>query len=287
MTHEGVADQIRGTKLYSIIIFDEHLHDDLADNPKYARIENHLLDCELLRQAKGDYPFSRDVPMIDEVRELLNRHAVDTSAGNHHDEKEHYKFKDELEMQYYDNRYLLKIPEIIEAEKEMCGYDDDDNPILNELVLENKIKQRMEEIIIPRTQKTWERVYDMPKPLSHWDYRSSFHQHFFIDNGNEILHAAGNYGSSGARWDLGIMIHAFAMQAEVTTYVMVYNEFNELILKEEYPRQFRCVHPHYGCNYHIDRDVSNKLVEGICVNKSDYVKEKFYETDDSAEESGV
>jgi hypothetical protein len=270
-----MAERLRGCKYYSIIIFDEHLHEDLSRNPKYAKIENHLLDCELLNQAKGGSPFNRDVPMIDEVRELLKRHEVDCSAGNHHDEDEHYKFKDGLEMQYYDNRYLLKIPEIIESEKEMCKYDYDENDeeieITDPAELQARIDKRMEEIIIPRTRLTWERVYDMPKPLSHWDYRSHFHQHFFIDDGENILHASGNYGSSGARWDLGIMIHAFAMLSDVRTYIMVYNEFNELVLKEEHS-QFRCVSPSYGCNYHCDRDVSNKLVEGICVNKTDYVK---------------
>jgi hypothetical protein len=118
---------------------------------------------------------------------------------------------------------------------------------------------------------------NLPVCLAHWDSRNTFQQYFFVETDDAVFHVRGGTGSSGARWDLGIMIHAFAelhkQGVKITTHTAHYNELNELHLLETFD-DFRCMHPMHGCNYHNlgGREETELLVKDICVQKDNFIK---------------
>lgn len=265
--HEEIAESIKDLKLSSIIIFIDHLDEDISEDPYYASLEHYIICSELEEDAMRI--LERKFPDVDTVKSLLTSYGCSLSKGNHFTESEHVEHRIKLTDDFYHNLIYLETPALLEDRKEYLSEDEEGEPIPEDK-LEATIAAGLMEYVSPRTRIHWSRKMDLPKILSHWDSRNPVQQYFFVERDGHTEVAQGGCGSSGSRWDIGIMTHAFAhlhrQGKQIPTYVMLYNSRNELILMDSYDT-FRCVNRYHGGNYHIEHDKSEELLKGIVIDK--------------------
>jgi rubredoxin len=289
VSHKDVALLLKDKKLFSVIIFSEMLHKDLWENPDYCKRETTIYCNSLTAEVRTK--MQNKWPMIDTVKEKLKKLAeedgLELSVGNHHDDTDQYKHDSALEDAYYAGLEDLEKCNLLNEYREGCRwFYDEETGEEREATPEEQEKEweeTKEMLLSPRTRQSYDRVYALPKCLARWDSRNNFQQYFFIENEDSFESAQGGYGSSGSRFDLGLMIHTFAhlhhQGKEIPTYIMIYNQYNELHLVKDSPT-FLCLSPSFGCNYNnYDREEREIETKGIIVNRHEFVVDEWDKED--------
>ncbi|MBF0362357.1 MAG: hypothetical protein HQK49_15175 [Oligoflexia bacterium] len=286
--HKVLAKQINDKELASIIVFEDYLRKDLLDNQKFCKQETVIEINRLTEEAQKQIKL---FPSTDEIEELFKKNELILHKGNYHKDEDHRTHKSTLLDSYYEGLLDLEKAKVVFDYKESCKwYFNEETEEEREATAEEEEAQWIkiqEELIMPRTSTKVERIYDLPECLAHWDDRNNFQQYFFVKQDTGWEYISGGYGSSGSRYNLGIMIHAFAhlqkqkqkQKKNIPTWVLEYNNCNETILRD-HTDTFRCVAPHFGSNYHNDdRDETERLTKSLIVHRGDYVKERDWSSD--------
>lgn len=248
--HEELARAIAESdlKTYMIITCADRLAEEHWDDPEYLHKTNHIIISEALEEARSlmaNKYYSRE-----ELDAIIEKRGYPSREFNYReDEGRGFKFRLEDELFHYQemlklSEVLLKIEEdsvyLVDEEGYHVEGPDDDLITLTdpEEILKNR-ERLFRRWLMPRIRTECDRVYNMPMPLDHWDYRSSWHQLFLVEipsEGITLVHRGGS-GSSGAREENGRWAHTFAFLAkelgiETPTFFVRYDCHN--VWREEF-----------------------------------------------------
>lgn len=275
-----------------IIIESQRLADEYWDDPKYMHKTNHLCFCEAQQDARKELVnrYFRTEALV----KFSTDNDLSTWKYNYKEQEEKERiFKFEVEDAIFEYQERLKIAEtVIDAVKEAetylfdeCGYvqckddmnnvegvefDDEGYALVKDPeVIKQQRDSILHRLLKPKMMTEHARVYDMPDPFCHWDYRSFWHQWFAIvdKRTNQIVIHRGNSGSSGAREENGRWGHTFCHLAKVHgiethTSHLLYNKHNQLELRASYDT-FKSLRYDLCGNYQVESySEVDKLFEG-------------------------
>ena len=287
--HDEIAQIIceKNLTTYMVTIVSERLAEEHWDAPVFIHKSNSLGICvaeETARKELTNRYYDQEA-----LNGLIKKHELPTWRYNYKDPEDERKFIFELEDALFNYQVKRKIQEIIpqcllEAaykvdEEGWTVEDDNDNPVMetDPTIIEKRKEKILEDLLIPRVFTTNERVYNIPKPMSHWDYRSKWHQFFFVDVPEEGLtvFGRGHNGGSGSREENGRWAHTFAELAvthgiETPSYLLRYNKHNELHLKE-YTTYFRVLDTDLSGNYPSNSETLSRLFTDRTLPAMEYV----------------
>jgi len=243
-THQSLAKSFYDENLncYSLIVVSENLNDELRDNPKYIKITNNISVSKAVEMARTN--LINKWYNSDKAKQLLEKYNVELNADNFSNEEVNKKHFRKLEDGIFDMQLQMEIFKFLYNLRENCKWeytDEEEDQIreLNQEEFDQKFQSSLEEFLMPRTYQTYERVYDLPFPLSYWDRRNIFQQWFFVEKDDKICFVIGGSGGSMQRHLLGLYSHAFA-ELEFTynkkcpTGVYIYSDRNEMKLFKEF-----------------------------------------------------
>lgn len=279
-THDKLAEIVAENKFktYMVITVCDRLADEHWDDPLFIHKTNHLIISEARDRARdilNDKYFSQS-----KLDALILKKEFQTKEFNFQDDKER-SFKKRIEDELFNYQEQVEMFHFMTNILKNAKYKlDDDGYILenaeeNEFILEadtevieeQKLKL-LERFLMPRVTTTFDRVYNMPDPFNYWDYRSYYHQAFYVELHDEektYVDIGGN-GSSGRRESNGRWAHAFGLLAtkygiETPTFFMRYNKHN--IFSEDFRLDtFATLGRDLSGNYSSTRDVMAPLFKG-------------------------
>lgn len=275
--HEDLATFIHENNLstHMVIVVSELLAAEHWDDPEYIHKTNTLGISVVEEQARNE--LTNKYYNQEAIDELIKRKEFPTWRYNYKDPDNERKFKFVIEDALFEYQIKRKIQDLIPQALEMAHYksneegwpiEDEEGEYLIETdhrVIEKRKDAILEALIAPRVFTSSERVYNMPQPLCHWDYRSKWHQFFFVDVPEEgiTVYGRGHNGSSGSREANGRWAHAFAHLEEIfgvgtPTYILRYDKHNKLHLKE-YSTSFKVLDTDLSGNYPSDTATLHSL----------------------------
>jgi hypothetical protein len=242
--HEGLAKVIaeNGLMTYMVITCADMLADEHSEDPRYLHKTKHIHVCEALGNVRREMTnryFKRE-----ELDALFKKYEFPEKEFNYkEDDGRAFKFRLEDELFSYQEtsklvEFMVDVMGDAKCKLDDDGYailDDNDDPIpeTDKAVVRRQEEMLLERFLIPKIHTSYDRVYNMPRPFEHWDYRSSWHQGFFVEIPEEKITIAdkGGSGSSGARESNGRWAHTFATLAtkhgiETPTFFMIYDKHN-------------------------------------------------------------
>jgi len=288
-SHEDLATIIYEKNLttHMVIVISERLAAHHWEDPQYVHSTNLLGCCILEEQARKELTnryFDQD-----EIAGIIKNHEMPTWRYNYKDPESERKFKFELEDALFQYQIKRKMLELLPHHLELANFkfDDEDWPVENDdgeyapeadpQVIEKRKNKILEDILIPRVFTDFERVYNMPQPLHHWDARCRWHQFFFVDIPEEGLtvYGRGHSGGSGSRADNGKWAHTFAELSETygrvtSTYILRYDKDNALHLKE-FHSDFRVLDCDLSGNYDSNSRTLQRLFHDRTLSVMEYV----------------
>jgi hypothetical protein len=270
---------------FMVIVEAEHLADEHYDDPAYIHKTNTIGICraqEKARDSLGNRWFKDD-----ELTAIIEKKEFPTWKYNYQEQpKEERDFKHQIEDALFSYQEIKEMFNNIisdlsvakyklDEEGFILEYDDDD---YDDYHLETDPQQvgknrelLLERLLMPRVLSEHKRVYAMPKPFSHWDSRSFWHQFFFVENHNtkETLWDRGHGGGSGTRESNGRWSHTFAylekmLGVKTPTWHLIYNSHNQLVPHAHYD-SFKSLRYDLTGNYDWDYKESKELFEGFLV----------------------
>jgi len=277
--HENLAKLIaeKGWKTYMVIACCDMLADEHWDDPDYMHKTNHLLVCKALQEVRKGIVnryFSRD-----DLDALIKKYNFPAKEFNYkEDEARAFKFRVEDELFHYQEtvslvKCMIDVMDTARYKLDEEGYplhDDDDEMILefDEDVIEKQKELLFERFLIPNISTTHDRVYNMPNPLTWWDYRSGYHQAFYIEVPEENITFGdmGGGGSSGRRESNGRWAHTFGLLAtkygvETPTFFTRYDPHN--VWREDFRLPtFAALRRDLSGNYQSTREIMEPLFKG-------------------------
>ena len=260
--HEEIAEELSSSAkgFASVIIVCQRLKDSLWDDPEHMHIKNDIVVSEVQREARTrlmNRYYSQD-----ELQELIEKFELKTWKQNYGSDKEDedHKFKIAVEDALFQQQELLAMFDVMGELREQCWWDYDEDTDEERKRTEEEFQAEWDRVkvekTVPGVWSTYDRVYAMPTPFDHWDYRNRFQQWYFIHTDTGIGYRRGGSGSSGQREDQGRYAHVFATLTtkfgkSIPTYILEYTETNELVLVRQYD-MFRAVDQELTGNYHAD-----------------------------------
>ncbi len=283
-SHEAIAKWLFDNKehisTYMLIVESELLADEHRDDPNYLQQTHHICVSKAESSALDHLQNKWFTPS--EIDKFISKYKWPITRYNYQDDDAR-SFKFELEdalFQYQKTKdMVLSIIEELNFAKfamDDDGYlieDDDDQyiPVTDKSVIEQNREKILEYNLVPQVHTTYDRVYAMPEPFNHWDYRSFWHQFFFVENHKtkQTLYKRGQGGGSGSREENGKWAHTFAELEKVygvktPTWHLVYTEHNILRLQEKY-NSFKSFNYDLTGNYAWDYKKSHKLFDGMLI----------------------
>ena len=213
-THQEFAKVLNNenAKCYSIIIVSQMLDDKFGNDPKYMKVKNNIAVSEAVEEARRS--LVNKYHTKEQIDELFKSYELELKADNYsEDEKVHREHVCKLEDGIFEMQQQKAMFEYLCQLKESCKYeytDEGEDIELSKIEAETRFEIELEKVLMPRIYKTYERVYDLPYPLAHWDSRNVFQHYFFIENENSIRYIIGGSGGSLQRHQLGLYAHTFA-----------------------------------------------------------------------------
>lgn len=261
--HEDLAKTLSsGYELSSALVNRKHLFEVLSENPKYVKIKTCVLSSEVEEIARKR--IGNSYTDIEEVRTyLFDRWQNPIEANNMSSEEDDRKYQSEMIDLFYDGEIKSFYPEIIEEFKESFWYhydeEKDEKTLKTEEEFERTWPTELRRILAPRTQRRWERIYDMPEPFNHWDSRNLWEQYFFIRpliSDPITFYCHGGSASSHQRYVQGLMGHTFCLLEHkygltIPMDIYCYNESNEFTRTKRYAR-FKTMNLELSGNYKVD-----------------------------------
>lgn len=259
--HEEIAEKLsHGYVLESAIIVRKDLASDLNDNPKYATVKAHIRVCEVEEEARKE--MQNRYMSCDEVITLLELWENDFKASNSSTEEEDRKLKSKMEDYFFEAQTKTLYPEIIEAHKYAfkTNYNEDteEETEKTDEEFEKTWPIELQRILTPKIERTWERIYTMPEPHSHWDSRNVWQQTFVIRPviDKQAYYCHGGSASSHQRFVQGLMAHTYAMlehkyALKIPTTIYEYNECNEFVKVNKFDT-FKTMDSELSGNYQYD-----------------------------------
>lgn len=271
LNHETMAKYFAENKCKcaSIIITIQHLNNSLYDDPNHMHKTNHLM-CSIVEEEARERSLNRYYNG-EELQKIIEKYELPKWAVNFGDnqEEENKKFRVELEDAIFEAQKNQHYCEIINEYMEMCRYDYNEETEEDTKRTDDQFQkawtQEKEKIFMPRYRTRYDRVYHMPDPFCHWDYRNPFQQYYFIELDNVIYWTKGGTGSSGQREHHGRYAHTFAMlehnyKYTIPTYCFLYDEMNIFRHVKDYKTFKAIVFDLYG-NYGVDWSETKYLFE--------------------------
>lgn len=296
-SHESIAEIIakNGYKTYMVAVVCDRLATDHWDDPIYMHKTNHIIVSKAKEEARRALMNKYFSP--EEIAHLIEKYEMPTLEFNFKaDEDRGFKFKlEDSFFEYQEEREIISIMESVldgskyKVDDEGYPIEDDEGNFILEDDPEKVDKQKeklLEEWLIPRVQTTYDRVYNMPAPFSWWDYRSAFHQGFFVEVDTEGVTYVdmGGSGSSGRRESNGRWAHTFGLLAhkykiETPSFFMRYDKNN--VFREDFRLDtFAVIGRDLSGNYSSSQEIMRPLFKGRVYNiearketfEYDYVK---------------
>jgi hypothetical protein len=265
----------KGYKTYMVAVVCDRLSDEHWDDPVYMHKTNHIIISKAREEARRtlmSHYFSAE-----EMAALFEKHSMPTWEFNFQEEIER-KFKFRLEDALFEYQEMKEVVLIMQSVLDDCKYkvDEEGYALENEdgdytleedpKAIEKQKEKALEDYLIPRVQTTYDRVYKMPEPFNHWDYRSAFHQGFFVEVDGITYVDMGGSGSSGRRESNGRWTHTFGLLAnkyniETPSFFMRYYKHN--VFKEEFRLDtFATIGRDLSGNYQSTREIMEPLFKG-------------------------
>ena len=229
LDHESLAKLIaeKGWKTMMVACCCDHLAEERWNDPAYMHKTNHILTSQAREQARRE--LTNKYFSDEQMSKLMEEYNLLDWEYNYKDvDPNERTFRRRIEDTLFEFQENQEMFEIITSHLNNCKYkmDDEGYAIENENeefdletdsdVIENQKKKVLERLLMPRVHTEHNRVYTgMPEPLSFWDYRSSWHQAFYVTIPEQQVTIAdlGGCGSSGRRESNGRWSHAFASLA--------------------------------------------------------------------------
>lgn len=285
--HEDLAQHlVSGYKLNSVIVVSDLLDSVYEKNPKFAKIENHIICSIVEEDARRE--MTNGYRNIDEVEKLLTLWDINFKAGNNSTEEEDRKFKSNLIDLAFKAETIALYPDIIEKYKyrlkHVYNEETDEETEITDEEVEKLWPDELLRILAPQTQESWERIYSMPEPFNYWDSRNAWQQTFFIqpliDTSLTYFCRGGSAGSS-QRETQGLMAHTFAYLVskgiDIETKIYKYTSSNAFILEREY-NSFKVMDVELSGNYQVDLRKTKHLFDGLLLSLN-YEKRTLEEID--------
>lgn len=285
-SHEKLATWLFENKkhlsIYMFIVEAEHIADDLWDDPNYIYKTNNIVVCDAISEVRKHMTnrwFSRE-----QLDAIIEKEEMPTWKYNYKDKEEgerdfRYLLEDAL-FQFQEQKEMIKL---IISYLDGAKYKSDEDGYVIETdegdyeletdpdQIEKNKEKLLDKLLMPHVWTTNERVYSMPEPFHRWDYRSFWHQFFFVENHKtqQTYWERGQGGGSASREANGRWTHTLATLEKkygvpTLTHHLIYNERNKLVLDTVYP-SFKCLHYDLNGNYHADYNDVKVLFDGFLI----------------------
>jgi hypothetical protein len=271
--HEEIAARLHeeAEAFASVVVSFRTLKEDLYEDPRYVHITNEITVSEARAEARRR--MMNNHWSQDDIDDMIKKFELPAWRQNYGDdaEEENRNFRTELQDAFFEAQESMILFDIMEELKEECRID------YNEETGEERQRSDEEghkewdrvrlEQSIPHVSPEYQRVLNMPEPLSHWDSRNRTQQWFFVQNKDAIKYFQGGSGSSQQRETMGRYAHVFATLARrfgvgIPTTVLLYDEVNALRLIDSYDT-FKAVDEELTGNYKADREQKDQLFAGM------------------------
>jgi hypothetical protein len=278
-THDKLAEIIAENKFktYMAIAVCDRLGDEHWDDPLFIHKTNHLVCSELREMARREITnkyFSQS-----ELDALILKKEFPLTEFNYKEDEDR-AFKRRIEDEIFNYQEQIKMFQDMTHILDDANYKLDDEGYIIETddgdfipetdpdIIEEQKRKLLERFFMPRVTTTCDRVYNMPEPFNYWDYRSSYHQAFYVELHDEekTYVDMGGGGSSGRRESNGRWAHTFGLLAtkygiETPTFFMRYDKHN--IFSEDFRLDtFATLGRDLSGNYSSTRDVMAPLFKG-------------------------
>jgi len=267
--HVMLAEVLKDKPLATVLIETDWLDRELYEDPLYMTVRRNLyvskIEEEAMRRFGQKY---MSMEGADGFLKDLGPLEVSNAVG----EKESLRSK--LLDGVFAGQYKSLFSEIIEWFREGFAtvYDDETEITTPRENWEQEWPAELIRLWMPRVNTTYERVYSVPEPFTHWDSRNKYQQWYFIQGEDSITRRQGGTGSSGARFEQGIMAHTFALLSSqgkvIPTWYLRYDNKNVLRLVEKWD-DFHVIDLDLSGNYHVDMRETRHLFEGRLIQDND------------------
>lgn len=234
-SHKEIAQKLKNKNPYTITVIVNNLNPKLWNNKQYVA--------------------KTKVRILPLYRELLYEYFFDEfglAEGNELYEK-----------------WLDKYRAVWEKEKKKKELDD--------FIIKNELEPRYREKILKRyknherlfksrTEIDRKRYYNLPHPLTHFDWRSPYDNIFVWEEGGKKFLQKGGSGSSGGRETNSAFIYGFSLinkKKPIKSYLFLYSDDNQLYFIKEFSS---LTVPRYdiGSNYFLkNRNEGEKILNGV------------------------
>lgn len=242
VNHERLSEIIlsKECEVASVLVVMDHLDESHLRDPKYMRVSTQLgasdIEVEARKRLINQYP------SMDEVREMAREWGLDQPVNNYNKGKTIEELNRERESKVTDLifqacNYAL-YPEILaEFELDFKETWKEEKKSGDWRTAWEKEKIRL---LSPCVLNEYDRVYNLPEPMLHWDTRNPWAQVYFVGHQGEVGWVQGGSAGSHQREVHGRWGHTFAALArrgiESPTYVYRHTAHNEFILEKVYEK---------------------------------------------------
>jgi len=283
--HETIADWIFDNQehinTYMVIVESEHLSNEHLDDPNYRHQTNHM--CISDAEEKAITSLQNKWFREKEINHYIEKYAWPRVTYNYQEEPEKEKrFKTRIEdalFRYQQNKeMILQIIANLDYAKYKLdeeGYpiedDEGEYTLADEADVEKNKDLLLDQMLLPKVRSTYDRVYAMPEPLHYWDYRSFWHQFFFVENHTtqQTMWVRGQGGGSSSREENGRWAHAFAhlqktYGIKTPSWHFNYDSHNILRCIHQY-NSFKSFRYDLTGNYNWNRKDTESLFSGLLI----------------------
>jgi hypothetical protein len=251
---------LKPKKLYSIILKRQPVHKDLSDNPKYVRKDVSIGPANI-EKLPSDY--LNKMPDVKEVIALLKDEGhwyAKPSNSREYSEEAIHDFRMSMVDDFYKSYQMSMLPSVIDSMRgelltELALSDDGDEWLeVKDEEFDKAWETDKRRLCLPNLVCQRERVFTVSPPFGNWDERNYWQHFFIIECEKKTYYVVGGTATSGSRYNLGLMSYAYTSLAAfdeslIDTYILVYNEFNELVLRKKREGEYWCLDPVLGSNY--------------------------------------
>ena len=247
--HDLVAQKLidQGATLYSVILFTEHLEDELYDDPNYCSRSHDTYQPAYYRDLYNNFERNRDrlkeiiwddkkefpYSLHDRAEAVIKKWNLPDYAATAATEDENLKYRMELKDNISEAFVMMELLEAFKWHKEMLEEEHEELE-LSEEEKRIAIEKEMFEYVMPRVETRYERKNSLPYPFA---VTRIVTQYYFMEYEDAIDYSEGCSIGSSLREDHGRMAHAFMVadgHKSIPTLVMVYDSRNRALLSRCY-----------------------------------------------------
>jgi hypothetical protein len=268
ISHDPVEEFLNanhGLTGFSCLVKMDPLRQDLIEDPNYCHVTNSIGACEALQDARSDLwsrRFKDDSFYLKKAKKLGFPMTETNQPGSESIKndiiKEFFLAEERMQM-YREIRYRMKMANYRYNQSTDCF-----EKIRSKKEIRKNKARVLREACQPTFYKTYNRIYDMPKPFNHWDSRNIFQQFFFFfdKKKKKFLVSVGSQAGSSTRANYSHFSHVSHKMSNqgsfIGTIMLTYNENNVFTFDGIFSGFYVGHNGFYSSNYNmpeIDRSI--------------------------------